>query len=101
MIHEASTVVPPLVAATQATTPSAEPPSPGEITLPAPTAEQIQAADGVFADSTHPNAVATLFGVAASLVLLRDVAVDTFDTSGEEEEEELSEQADKDADATE
>ncbi len=99
MIHEASAVVPPLVAATQATTPSAEPPSPGETNLPAPTAEQIQAADGVFADSAHPNPIATLFGVAASLVLLRDVAVDTFDTSGEEEEP--SEETDKDADSTE
>lgn len=98
MIDEMSVVVPPLVAATQATTPSAEPPSLGEPTLAAPTAEQVQAADDVFASSTQSHPLATLLGVATSLVLLRDIAVDTFDTSGEEEE--ASEEAEEDADST-
>jgi hypothetical protein len=81
MIDEVPAIVPPAVAR-----PSAEPP--GEATLPTPTADQVQTADRVFSDSAAQHPFATLLGVAASVGLLRDIALDTFDTSGEEDEDE-------------
>lgn len=97
MIHEASSVVPPRVAVVEAVTPSPELP-PGEASIPAPTSEQAQAADRVFTSApSHPSPAATLMGVLTSAMLLRDIAVDTFDTSGEEEEPEKKPD-DKDAD---
>ncbi|MHB1422836.1 MAG: hypothetical protein ACYC3I_06520 [Gemmataceae bacterium] len=83
MMDDVSAVFP-HVAIVQATTPSPEVPV-GESEMAAPTAEQASAADRIFTD-THP--AATLLGVLTSAMLLRDVAIDTFDTSGEEEEEE-------------
>jgi hypothetical protein len=88
MFDEVPPVIPPLVATTQAETPSPDLPPAGEASLPPPTAEQAQAADHVFTDHTRPHPLVTLLGVATSVGLLRDVAVDTFDTSGEEEEDE-------------
>jgi hypothetical protein len=82
MMSEASAVVP-SVAETQAATPSQDLLPPGESNMPAPTAEQVSTADRVFTD---PHPAATLLGVLTSAMLLRDVAVDTFDTSGEDEE---------------
>ncbi len=78
-------VVPPLVAATQAETPSPDLPPPGESSMPAPTAEQQTVADRVFTD---PHPAATLLGILTSAMLLRDVAVDPFTISGEDEDEE-------------
>jgi hypothetical protein len=66
--------------------PSAEPP--GETTLPAPTASQVHNADRVFSETATHHPFATLLGVAASVGLLRDIALDTFDTSGDKDEEE-------------
>jgi hypothetical protein len=77
-------VVPPLVAATQAETPSPDLPPPGESSMPAPTAEQQTVADRVFTD---PHPAATLLGILTSAMLLRDVAVDTFAVSEEEDED--------------
>jgi hypothetical protein len=87
MFDEVPPVIPPLVATTQAATPSPEVQPPGEASLPPPTAEQAQAADHVFTDHAKHHPLVTLLGVATSVGLLRDVAVDTFDTSDEEEEE--------------
>lgn len=99
MIDNPSPLVPPLVAAAEAVQPSPEVPPPSEVTLPAPTAEQAQAADRVFSAATQPNHLATLLGVATSFMLLRDLAVDTFDTSGEDDEAEEEPVKDKDADS--
>lgn len=81
MIEDVAAIVP-----TTAASVTAEP-SLGESTLPAPTSQQMETADRVFSDSTPPHPLATLFAVATSVGLLRDVAVDTFDTTGEEDEE--------------
>ncbi|HTU90238.1 MAG TPA: hypothetical protein VMF69_09210 [Gemmataceae bacterium] len=75
-------VVPP-VTTTQAVVSSPELP-PGESSVPSPTAEQQYVADRVFTD---PHPAASLLGILSSAMLLRDVAVDTFDTSGDEDEE--------------
>lgn len=77
--------VPAIVPSAEAT-PSAEPL--GESTLPAPTADQVHTADRVFSETAAQHPFATLLGVAASVGLLRDIALDTFDTSGDEDEEE-------------
>ena len=92
---DVSAVVPPLVAATQAETPSPDLPPPGESTMPAPTAEQQTAADRVFTD---PHPAATLLGILTSAMLLRDVAVDTFTVSEEEDKSEVKLNRDEDAD---
>lgn len=89
MIHEAPIVVPSRVAVIEATTPSPEPPV-GETGMPAPTSEQAQTADRILTSTpTHPDPAATLMGVLTSAMLLRDIAVDTFDTSEEDEEKHL------------
>lgn len=95
MLDNLPTIVPPTVAAAEAAAPAPEMPPPGESSLPAPTVEQAQTADHVFTAPTRPHAVATLFGVLTSAMMLRDVAVDTFTTSGEKDEE--KEKKDKDA----
>lgn len=98
MNHEAPIIVASHIAAIEAETPSPDLPA-GESIMAAPTTEQAQAADRVFtAAPSHPHPVATLMGVLTSAMLLRDIAVDTFDTSGEEEETEKKPDKDKDAD---
>ena len=85
MSEEVLAIVPPICTITtaQVEVPSRELP-PGE-SLAAPTAEQQSVADHVFTD---PHPAVTLIGVLTSAMMLRDVAIDTFDTSGDEEEEE-------------
>jgi len=95
MIDDVPAIVPP----SAAVTPSPELPPPGESSMPAPTAEQAQAADHVFTAPAQPHPVATMFGVLTSAILLRDLAVETFDTSGEDEEPEEKPNEDKDADS--
>jgi hypothetical protein len=97
MMDDVSSVVP-SVADTQASTPSQDLLPPGESNLPTPTAEQVSASDRVFTD---PHPAATLLGVLTSAMLLRDVAVDTFDTSGEDDEIDEKRDPDKDTDSTE
>ena len=87
MFDEVPPVVPPLVATTHETTPPADLPPAGEASLPPPTAEQAQAADHVFTQHVQRHPLATLLGVAVSAGILRDVAIDTFETSDDEEEE--------------
>jgi hypothetical protein len=89
MIDEVPSVVPPVVAATQATTPSPELP-PGESTPP-PTDAQARTADRVFTAPMQHHPLVTLLGVCTSALILRDVAVDTFDTSEEDEEDDPTE----------
>jgi hypothetical protein len=100
MIDEVFPIVPRVVAA-NASTPAPEPPT-GETSLPAPTAEQAQTADRVFGASSPIQPISHVFGIAASILLLRDIAVDTFDTSSDEEEEKAEQPSgtDKDADCT-
>lgn len=86
MIDDVSAVVP-HVAVAEVSTPVPESPA-GEATLPAPTVEQAQTVDRVFSTSNAPHPISSMLGIATSILLLRDVAVDTFDTSGDEEEEE-------------
>ena len=94
MIDNVSPVAPRVVAA-EASTPAPEMP-PGEAALPAPTAEQAQTVDRVFGAPTAPDPICSMFGIATSILLLRDIAVDTFDTSGDDEEEEAIRQSGKD-----
>jgi hypothetical protein len=54
--------------------------------IPAPTAEQQQAADGVFSQENEARAVATILGVQTGLLLLHHLALETFQTPAEEEE---------------
>lgn len=93
MLDNVPAVVPPTAAVAEAAAPAPEMPPAGESSLPAPTTEQAQTADHVFTAPTRPHAAATLLGVLTSAMLLRDVAVDTFTTSGEKDEE----KEDKDA----
>lgn len=97
MIDEVPAVIPPAVTA-EAATPAPELPPLGESTMPAPTAEQMRAADDVFTAPTQRHPAATLFGVVTSALLLRDLAVDTFATNDAEEEAEEKPGEDKDAD---
>lgn len=94
MTDEVPAVVPPTVADVYSAAPSPELPPPGESTLPAPTAEQAQTVDRIFTAPSQPHGAATFLGVLTSALLLRDVAVDTFDTS--EEEDEAKKKPDKD-----
>ena len=82
MSDDVSTVVPPVIV-TQAVVSSMESPS-GESHLPVPTAEQQLIADRLFTD---PHPAATLLSVLTSALLLRDIAVDTFAVSDEDDED--------------
>lgn len=82
MIDDVSAVVP-SVSSNQTETPSAVLPPSSDLNTPTPTSEQAYISDRVF---TTPDDAAALFGILTSAMLLRDVAVDTFDTSGEEDE---------------
>ena len=94
MSDEVPAIVPPICSITtaQVEVPSLELP-PGE-SVAAPTAEQQSVADHVFTD---PHPAVTLIGVLSSAMMLRDVAVDTFDTSGEEDDEEEKPKRDESA----
>jgi hypothetical protein len=94
MMNEASLVVP-SVATIQANTPSADLPPPSDANVPSPTAEQAQISDRVF---TTPDHATALLGILTSAMLLRDIAVDTFDTSGEEDDPQEQPDPDKDED---
>lgn len=96
MSDDVPAIVPPICTITtaQVEMPSVELP-PGEIAMSTPTPEQQSVVDHVFTDS-HPAVM--LLGVWTSAMILRDVAVDTFDTSGEHEEEEKEPDLDKDVD---
>jgi hypothetical protein len=86
MSDDVPAIVPPICTITtaQVETLSLDLP-PGEDGVPTPTAAQQSVADHVFTD---PHPAITLLGVWTSAMILRDVAVDAFDTSGEEDEEE-------------
>jgi hypothetical protein len=51
---------------------------------PAPTPEQIQAAEAVFSQRSQPDLAFGLFAVWTSTVLLRDLAIDAFSSTEEE-----------------
>jgi len=84
MSDDVPAIVPPICSITtaQVEASSAELP-PGESGVPTPSAEQQSVADHVFTD---PHPAVTLLGVWTSAMILRDVAIDTFDTSDEDEE---------------
>jgi hypothetical protein len=87
MSENPSPVLPPPVAASETVTPAPEIPPVGEASLPPPSAEQTQVADKVFSAPQEANAALTVAGVWTGLLILHDVARETFDTSEEEEEE--------------
>ncbi len=91
-MEHVSAVVP-SVAAAQVTTPATDLPPPADASVPSPTAEQAAISDRVF---TEPHPAATLLGVLTSAMLLRDVAIDTFDTTGEEDDLEEKDDAGND-----
>jgi hypothetical protein len=64
-----------------------------EQTLPPPTQEQVRAVEAVFRDhdDQETRAVAALMGVWTGTLLLRDVAIETFDESADEKELRLKE----------
>jgi hypothetical protein len=92
MSDDVPAIAPPICTITtaQVEVPSLDLP-PGDSGLPTPTAEQQSVADHVFTD---PHPAVTLFGVLTSAMMLRDVAIDTFDTS--EEDDEMEEKPDED-----
>jgi hypothetical protein len=61
----------------------AEPPS---ADLPAPTTEQVRTADQAFAGNEESDEVLRLLSLQAGIVLLHDLAAETFSTSDDEEE---------------
>jgi hypothetical protein len=86
MTDDVPAIVPPICSITTAQVEVSSPElPPGESGAPTPTAEQQSVADNVFTD---PHPAVTLIGVLTSAMMLRDVAIDTFDTSGEDEQEE-------------
>jgi hypothetical protein len=89
-------IISPLVVAAESPPPHLPP---GETVQPLPTVDQAEAVDRVFTapPATHP--ISTLLGIMTSVALLRDVAVDTFDTSAEEEESEQDAGENEDADS--
>jgi hypothetical protein len=67
----------------------AEPPAPPPgAELPHPTDSQVQAADSVFSRSDESHLVMGLMGMQAGIILLKDLAVEHFSTSGRGGEEE-------------
>jgi hypothetical protein len=65
--------------------------APGEVpappaTLPPPTAEQVQACDQAFSEVREQELVAGLLGMQVGILLLRDIAVQTFETPPDEDE---------------
>jgi hypothetical protein len=54
--------------------------------LPAPSAEQVRAADGVFADHKESETVAGLIGMWTGVLLLHDLAIEHFDVPADEDE---------------
>jgi hypothetical protein len=99
MIGNPHSIVPPLVATQTIVPASAESPPTGETTMPPATAEQVRAADRVFSAAAQPHPLVTLLGVATSFVLLRDLTVDTFDTTGTDDEREEERSGDEDEDS--
>lgn len=72
------------IAITNATVePTILPPS-ADATVPAPTPEEVRAADKVFVPAQESNTAANLFGIWTSLVLLRDLAIENFTAPPEE-----------------
>ena len=61
------------------------PPGPGA-EQPAPTAEQVRVADRAFAPDHQTNLAAGLLGMQFGVLMLRDLAAETFDETGEGEE---------------
>jgi hypothetical protein len=57
---------------------------PADATVPAPTPEEVHAADTVFVPAQEANTAANLFGIWTSLVLLRDLAIENFTAPPEE-----------------
>jgi hypothetical protein len=86
MIDDVPSPVVPVAVTAESSTPAPEAPPPGE-SVPAPTEAQAQTADNVFASRVQHNPIVTLLGVYTSALILRDVAVDTFDSSEEEDED--------------
>jgi hypothetical protein len=74
----------PLAVTAETSSPAPELPPPGE-SVPPPTDAQVQTADHVFTTREKHNPIVTLLGVYTSAMILRDVAVDTFDSSDEED----------------
>jgi len=54
--------------------------------VPAPTPDQQQVADGVFSQASESRAVEAILGLQTGLLLLRELAIETFQTPVEEEE---------------
>ncbi|HWG45243.1 MAG TPA: hypothetical protein VN688_20935 [Gemmataceae bacterium] len=99
MIEHPQPIISPLVVAAATITPAPDL-SPGETVQPLPTVDQAEAVDQVFTSTPVRHPAATLLGVLTSVALLRDVAVDTFDTSGEDKQAEQDADEDEDADST-
>jgi hypothetical protein len=97
MFEDPQPLVPPAVVVTEAAAPSPEVPCVDGTEQSPPSAEQAQAADQVFTGPVQRNPVATLFGVVSSALLLRDIAVDTFDTSAEDENDKRDSGGEEDA----
>jgi hypothetical protein len=54
---------------------------------PAPTADQVRAVDQVFTSRRGPELLVGLLGLQFGAMMLRDLAVETFEEPDEEEEE--------------
>lgn len=86
MLEDPRPPLPPLVATREAPAPAPEVHVVDGTELPQPTAEQARSADEVFTGPVQRDPVTTLFGVITSALLLRDIAVDTFETKDDEDE---------------
>jgi hypothetical protein len=76
----------PLIATPTDVTAQTPPPAPAA-DLPAPTAEQVRAADRVFTATHQHNAAETVLGLWTGALILHDLAVEHFAADKTEEEE--------------
>jgi hypothetical protein len=88
MSNDAVPVIPPVAITSEPVTPVPEPALVAETHMPAPTVEQVQDADRAFVALPQPSPAITIAGLWTGMLILHDLAVETFDTSGEEEEDE-------------
>jgi hypothetical protein len=87
MAHESLVAAPPAsftVETTHVQAPDLARLSPTRMADPSP--EQVQAADGIFAERHEASVIAGLAGLWTSALLLHDLAVEHFDVKDEEED---------------
>lgn len=87
MSHEQILVIPAAVPSHESPAPPVEVDTVAFEVPATPTAEQVRTTDHVFARSDDADTIYNLLGMWTGAMILRDVAVDTFATADEEDEQ--------------